>query len=54
MRYRWYLSAGGPTSELTGEFDAEPGMTDTDIEQLARELAFNEVDWGYYAVDGDE
>lgn len=50
-KINWYAALDG--IEVNGEFAVDDNVTDTEIEELAKEQAFNEFDWGWSEVDGE-
>lgn len=50
---KWHIFNGVVGSDRSGEFEIGDDDTDDMIEELAREAAFNEVDWSYVVEGGD-
>lgn len=44
-KVKWWLETGFVTATHEGEFEVEDGITDEEIEQMAKEHAFNNIDW---------
>lgn len=42
----WYLGTDG-SNKVEGEFEVEDGASADEIEQEAKEHAFNHIDWGW-------
>ena len=48
MKIKWYIHQDGPKGDY---FDMPDGSTDDEIEEAARDYAFDSVDWGWYKVE---
>ena len=46
-KVKWWLETGFAKSIHQGEFEVEDNATDEEIEQMAKDEAFNNIDWGY-------
>jgi hypothetical protein len=46
-KVKWHLSIGYAGADLDGEFEVENDTTDDKIEAMAKEEAFNEIDWDW-------
>ena len=53
-KIKWIVTTGGATSEYSGEFEVDDNATDEEIEEMAKDEAFNCVDWGWDEVKGNE
>ena len=49
MKIKWYIHVDGPEE---GYFDMPDDTPADEIEEAARDNAFNGVDWGWTEVDG--
>lgn len=50
-KVKWYIALDGTKEE--DEFEVEDNATDEEIEEMAKEAAFNYIDWGW-KKDSDE
>lgn len=46
-RVKWYISNGIVGSDREGEFEVDDTETDDEIEAMARDAAFDQVDWSW-------
>lgn len=46
-KIRWYLNTGFAGCNYEGDFEVEDDATEDEIEVLAKEEAFNVIDWGW-------
>jgi hypothetical protein len=51
---KWHMSIGFPSADRSGEFEVEDSATDTEIEEAARDAAFNFLDWGFEEITDRE
>lgn len=47
-RIRWYIETSKHGSRCSGEFEVEDGATNDEIDEQAKQEAFNDVNWGWY------
>lgn len=47
-KVKWYLNTGFAGCKHEGEFEVEDDVTKEEIEELAKEEAFNNIDWEWY------
>lgn len=46
-KVKWWLETGFVKATYEGEFEVEDDVTDEEIAEMAKEEAFNNIDWGY-------
>ena len=47
-----YVSTGYVGAKRTATFEIDVNLTESEIEEIAREAMFDMIDWGYY--EGEE
>ena len=52
-KVKWWLETGFANSIHEGEFEVEDSATDEEIAEMAKEEAFNNIDWGYEVYGKD-
>lgn len=50
-KVKWWLETGFAGDIHEGEFEVEGDTTESEIEKMAKEEAFNNIDWGYEIED---
>ncbi len=50
MRIKYWISTSKTGSECGGEFEIEDDATEREIEEAAKDAAFEYLDWGYEKV----
>lgn len=46
-KIKWYLNTGFAGCTHSGEFEVDEKTTQEEIEEMARDEAFNCIDWGW-------
>ena len=55
QKIKWILNPGfGPDCDTEGEFEVEDNATDDEIEELAKEAAFDCIDWSWWKADAED
>ena len=47
----WWLETGFAQGNREGIFEVDINTTGTEIEEMAKQEAFNEIDWGFEIID---
>lgn len=50
---KWSLGTGFAGATHRGEFEVDGDTTDEEIEEMAREAAFNCIDWNYEVEESE-
>lgn len=53
-KIRWKISMGLAGAEKEGEFEVEPSISNDEIDGMAKEEAFNEIDWEWWEEKSKE
>lgn len=50
-KIKWHLTIGYPAADREGDFEVEDDASDEEIEKIARDEAYNFIEWNWSEAD---
>lgn len=50
-KIKWWLETGFAGASYHGEFEVDDDTSADEIEEMAQDIAFSQIDWGYDEED---